>query len=202
MIVRARAPMMFRRGMGIGPVGYAPTLANPAACENYLPGMPLGTLPQCDLTTGGAPGIPQAEVDTPFCGGYLYGTPGYIACMQSSAATAGVDATDLPAQKSAIATILSGLTAKTPAPSSPATSTPASSNPSATQSNGTNPTSVTPVTSPASVIQSLVGGSATSPAGCFALFNDATCWGPIGSTTALVGAAALFALFLMFGGKR
>jgi hypothetical protein len=199
VIVRARAPMFRRRGMGAGPV----TLANPAACENYLPGMPMGPLPQCDITTGGAPGIPQAEVNTPFCGGYLYGTPQYTACLQSSAATAGVDAADLPAQKSAIATILSGL----------APSTPPSPAAKVAQSNATNATSVTPVTSssPSSSssapAQSLVAASAgtpsaLSPADCFALFGDPSCWGPIGSTTAIVGAAALFALFLMFGGKR
>lgn len=47
------------------------------------------------------------------------------------------------------------------------------------------------------------GSSNTTPAtGCFALFGDSSCFGPIGSTTALVLGAAIVAAFFMFGGKH
>lgn len=69
------------------------------------------------------------------------------------------------------------------------------------QSNGTKSTKVGSGTAQsnapaaASVVPSVVPG-------CFGLFGDTTCWGPIGSTTAMVLGGGLLAAFLFFGGHK
>ena len=56
----------------------------------------------------------------------------------------------------------------------------------------------------AACLESLFSPSVTQPSsGCWSLFSDSTCWGPVGSTTALVLGGAALALYFMFaGGKR
>jgi hypothetical protein len=52
---------------------------------------------------------------------------------------------------------------------------------------------------PAGVV---VGGPPAAPASCtISLFDETTCWGPFGNTTALLLGAALAAFFI-FGGRR
>jgi len=53
----------------------------------------------------------------------------------------------------------------------------------------------------ASAVATSVAGAAAGSPCSFALFGDTTCYGPIGSTTALVIGALVAALFL-FGGKK
>ena len=190
-----RIPLGYiHRGMGQG-------FVNPAACENYLPGMPTGTLPQCDLATGGAPGVSQAEIDTPFCGGFLYGTAGYATCMESSAPEAGITdtddlnpaqggtPTDAQLQESAVSSILASLPVVT-------TSTPSTTAASTTSTSA-------PSSGSAATSGSSSGSSSTllsSSTGCFQLFGSTEpCWGPIGEYTLLLGIAAAIGLFLMMG---
>lgn len=205
MILRARSPYVLRRrrGMSAGQPGSTGTaillsgrgaaaapLQDPCACFYPLPGVPLAqtnpnNVPQCNPVTGLAPGC---TVDEPPCGGIAYGAPGYAAC----AASLGESAAAL-AQQTANLQQMTGV-AQSNAPNPKAVARPVtgafdSANPSLpTQSNAPGSTAVVPV--------------AATPAGCFALFGDQSCWGPIGSTTALVLGGGLFGLWLLFGGHR
>jgi hypothetical protein len=90
----------------------------------------------------------------------------------------------VPAASKSQPTVVARTTAQSNAPTPAPVTTP--SQPA--QSNATNPVSVTPV-------------SVLTP-GCFALFGDTSCWGPIGSTTALVLGSGLLGLWFLFGGHK
>ena len=207
-----RVPLgAIHRGMGQGS-GFS----NPAACENYLPGMAPGPLPQCDLATGGAPGVSQAEIDTPFCGGFAYGTSGYVACMQNVAANpaaAGVDAQDAASTAANINTILATITnpttsttvvngktydAVTGQPITPGTGSGAGSG--AGSSAGSDAGSSAGSSAGSGAGSGAGSNSTPAPTGCLQLFGTTEpCWGPIGEYTLLAGLAALIGLYLLMG---
>lgn len=110
----------------------------------------------------------------------------------------GISVSMVPPVNSAAITSSPSPTSYTPVASTP---TPASSAP------GMMPGETQAVPTPASATASTSSSSsstsapASTSACSFALFGETTCWGPIGSTTALVIGAALLALFMM-GGKH
>ena len=186
----------YRRGMGAAQ-------ANPCACQYPLPGVtPIPGIPNCDPNSGLAPGCSAAQQAVPFCSGIPYGQPGYTQCLS---ATQQTYKSSNPVAGAALATFIPTVaptpaapsnTAVIPGPSAPAQSnapnpTPVgSSSPSQTtaQSNAPNTTYATPV--------------AATSAGCFTLFGNEPCLGPVGLYTLLAGAGGLFLAFSFFGKHR
>ena len=187
--------------MGMGMLGVQqsgpPTLANPGACQNILPGsVPIPGLPQCDLQTGCAPGVSQQECDIPFIAGYAYGTPEYTALLKSGAADAGVDSQDIESQNAVVASVLSSLPQKTTSPAAAPVTTPSSSAPSSsapsqvTQSQVTNATNSEPLDLSATTVPVVGSSSWLTESSIDSIPN----W-------ALLAGAGLL-LFLMMGGKK
>lgn len=182
----------YRRGMGAAQ-------ANPCACQYPLPGVtPIPGIPNCDPNSGLAPGCSAAQQATPFCSGIPFGQPGYSECLSS---TQQAYQTSNPVAAASLATFLPTVKPTPVAASNTAPSTPAQSNapnptpvgsssPSQTtaQSNAPNTTYATPV--------------AATSAGCFTLFGNEPCLGPVGLYTLLAGAGGLFLAFSFFGGHR
>lgn len=179
-------------------------LQDPCDCYQPLAGVPASITnpnnkPQCDPVTGLAPGCTQ---DEPPCEGIAYGQPGYAACFaaqgESSAAAAQ--------QARNLATM--GLTYVAPAYAGPvpAVSTPATPTPAVGQSNAPSPAAIAKPSksaaqsnAPSSV--SMIPAAVAGPA-CFSLFSGESCFGPIGSMTALAIGGGLLGLWLLFGGHK
>jgi len=185
-------------GAVVTPTGY---LQDPCDCFYPLPGVSNSITnpnnkPQCDPTTGLAPGCTQ---DQPPCAGIAYGQPGYAACWASqgeSTAAAAQQAANLAAM--GISFAVPAYTGPTPTPpaatsptgqsNAPAPAAVAKPSKKAAQSNAPAPVNVVPV--------------AVSGGGCFSLFSGESCIGPVGSMTALALGGGLLGLWLLFGGHK
>jgi len=199
MILRARTAYVLRRGMSA-------VVNDPCDCYYPLPGVVAQNpnLPQCDPATGLAPTCKGQ--DQPVCAGIAYGAPGYTQCLQAQVPLTQYNAANIegavPGSTAAQLASLASLIASVPVPPAAASTTTSKKTTKAAQSNAPGSTSVGTGTAqsnapgPAAIVPAVVAP------GCFGLFGDATCWGPIGSTTALVLGGGLLAAFFLFGGHR
>ena len=180
----------YRRGMGA---------TNPCACQDQVAGVPLiAGLPVC--VNGVAPGCSQQQQDVPFCSGIPYGQPGYSQCLSQSEQTYE---TSNPVAAAALRTLIPTVAPTPAAPSN--TAPPPVATPSApAQSNAPNSTTVGPSAPAQSNAPNVSYATpvAASASGCFALFGEEPCIGPIGLYTLLAGAAAGLGLMFAFGGHR
>jgi hypothetical protein len=184
------------RGMGAGQL---------CACQDQVPGIPLiPNLAICDPATGNAPGCSTAEQNTPYCAGIPYGQPGYAQCIAAASQTTTVGAIgpQVPVNPAPYQAIIASLPAPPPAaPAPPAPSAPAQSNaPNPAPVGNSNPTQV-PVQSNAPA-PTYAAPTYSTPAGCFTLFGNEPCLGPVGLYTLLAGAGVLFGAMALFGGHR
>ena len=203
-MVRAGTPYVLKRRRPRGMGQTSAYLQDPCDCFYPLPGVSNAITnpnnkPQCDPTTGLAPGCTQ---DEPPCEGIAYGQPGYAACYAAqgeSAAASAQQAKNLAAM---------GLSYTPPAYAGPvpAVTTPAAANAQVGQSNAPSPAAVAKPSkaaaqsnAPSSV--NMIPATVAAPA-CFSLFNGESCLGPIGATTALVLGGGLLGLFLLFRGHK
>jgi hypothetical protein len=212
VIVRPRSPVFRRRGMAAATV--------PSSSGLVGPGNTIGAETRQIMQTN-AKTIAATQKCYPTCvfsgspTPLVYGDTLFGECMQVGSgaqitypagcggnATAPTESNALATQNSIIAALSSIVS-----PSSSSSAAPAAGSPA--QSNAPNPVSVTPVAAAAGggyvtpgAAVAVTPGAAVAGGGCFALFNDPSCWGPIGSTTALVFGGALLALFLIFGGHK
>jgi hypothetical protein len=214
-IMRARTPYRLgRRGLG-QTTAY---LQDPCDCFTPLSGIPNAIAnpngkPQCNPATGLAPGCTQ---DEPPCNGIPYGAPGYAACFaaqgESTAAAAQQESnlaamgiTFTPAAYSgpvsvAAPTVASPVVGQSNAPSPAAVAKPARA---AAQSNAPTSVSMIPAATASSFNNTMTSPAALSPApACFSLFSGESCFGPIGSMTALAIGGGILGLWLLFGGHK
>jgi hypothetical protein len=142
--------------------GLGATETNPCACQWPVAGVtPIPGLPNCDPSTGGAPGCTQQEVDVPFCSGIPYGQPGYVQCLEATEQAYSVEE---PQAAQAIATFIPTLPASVVAASTPASPTPASSTPATTGSSTSTPVSTsTPTVTASSTDLSATPVSSSDP---------------------------------------
>lgn len=183
MIVRVRAPIRLKRGMGQSPLP-----SN--ACQYKLPGISQDpSIPFCaaggyQMSAAQIASVKAAQIG----GGYSDVSGGAFGTGVSG--PTGILATlpVVPEPKSPPLAVQSNAPAATPVT--------ATSSSAPVQSNAPAPTPANP---PATVTPGGVMTPAVS--GCFSLFAGESCIGPIGSTTLLVGAAAILGLFLLAGHK-
>lgn len=193
MILRARSPIRFR-GMGQS-CQYAVAGITPD------PGIPICGPGGYTMTAAQIAAVQLAQAqggysDTSEAGGNFAGAFSSPAAAAASGATYGgpSQAVVLPAPTPSAAPAQSN--APTPAKVAP---TPAPAQSNAPSSVAVSPTpSGYPVLTPGG---QMVPASAVLGNACFSLFAGESCIGPIGSTTLLVGAAALGILFLLGGHK-
>ena len=195
MIVRVRAPIRLKRGMGQSPLP-----SN--ACQYKLPGISQDpSIPFCaaggyQMSAAQIASVKAAQIG----GGYSDVSGGAFGTGVSG--PTGILATlpVVPEPKSPPLAVQSNAPAATPVTATSSSAPVQSNAPAPTPASTNSWANVFGITNPPATV---TPGGVMTPAvsGCFSLFAGESCIGPIGSTTLLVGAAAILGLFLLAGHK-